>query len=222
MISDKQVLTPRMVEPLGLTDWRVMTSALHARFATGTFATGLQLVDRLGVVAEEMDHHPDVDLSYPVVDVRITSHDVGGITQRDVRLAQRISEIAADLGVTARPAELQVLELALDTSDHERIKPFWKAVLGYVDGPSPDELAYPGGRVPLLWFQASLPHEEPRQRWHLDIRVPPEQVQPRIDAALAAGGTLVSEHGVPSFWVLADPDGNRACLTTWRGRDDDA
>ena len=40
----------------------------------------------------------------------------------------------------------------------------------------------------------------------------------RIDAALAAGGTLVSDAEAPSFWVLADPQGNRACLCTWQDR----
>jgi 4a-hydroxytetrahydrobiopterin dehydratase len=43
-------------------------------------------------------------------------------------------------------------------------------------------------------------------------------VRPRIDAALAAGGTLVTEEHAPAFWVLADADGNRACLTTWQDR----
>ena len=74
------------------------------------------------------------------------------------------------------------------------------------------------GDVPALWFQDTEDHEEPRQRFHLDVWVPPEQVQPRIDAALAAGGTLASDAEAPSFWVLADPDGNKACLCTWQDR----
>jgi 4a-hydroxytetrahydrobiopterin dehydratase len=68
-------------------------------------------------------------------------------------------------------------------------------------------------------FQSTEPHEEPRQRFHLDIRVPPEVAGPRIDAALAAGGTLVSDEGAPAFVVLADRQGNKACITTGRGRD---
>jgi len=50
------------------------------------------------------------------------------------------------------------------------------------------------------------------------VWVDPSQVQPRIDAALAAGGSLVSDEEAPSFWVLADPDGNRMCLCTWQDR----
>lgn len=48
--------------------------------------------------------------------------------------------------------------------------------------------------------------------------VEPAQVRPRIDAALAAGGSLVSDEAAPSFWVLADPEGNRVCLCTWQDR----
>ena len=97
---------------------------------------------------------------------------------------------------------------------------FWAAVLAteHLSGPDfGDELRDPADGLPAVWFQASG-SEEPRQRWHLDLWVDPAQVQPRIAAALAAGGTLVSDAEAPSFWVLADPQGNRACLCTWQDR----
>ena len=112
------------------------------------------------------------------------------------------------------------LEFALDTPARESILPFWAAVLAmeYPSGPDfGDELRDPADGLPTMWFQTSG-SEEPRQRWHLDLWVDPAQVQPRIDAALAAGGTLVSDAEAPSFWVLADPEGNRACLCTWQDR----
>jgi 4a-hydroxytetrahydrobiopterin dehydratase len=74
------------------------------------------------------------------------------------------------------------------------------------------------GDLPTIWFQATDPHETPRQRFHLDIRVPPEVAQQRIAAALDAGGTLVSDERAPAFVVLADPDGNQVCVCTWQGR----
>jgi 4a-hydroxytetrahydrobiopterin dehydratase len=58
-----------------------------------------------------------------------------------------------------------------------------------------------------------------RNRIHLDVDVPPELAQLRIDAALAAGGTMVYTDQAPAFWVLADPEGNEACICTWQGRD---
>jgi 4a-hydroxytetrahydrobiopterin dehydratase len=80
------------------------------------------------------------------------------------------------------------------------------------------DLHDPYGKAPLIWFQRSG-DEEPRQRWHPDLWVEPSEVAPRIEAALAAGGSLVSDAAAPSFWVLADPEGNRVCLCTWQGRE---
>ena len=214
-------MTPKDVGAAGLDDWRMLFWALHARYRTRDFATALRLVDQIGAAAEEMGHHPDLDLRWGQVHVRLYSHDVFGVTERDVRLARRISEIAAGLGVTADTSAPQVLEIALDAADPEAVKPFWRAVLGVQDSPLHDELIDRRGILPTLWFQQTDPHEEPRQRFHLDIRVPPEEAFARVEAALAAGGTLVSDDRAPTFWVLADPEGNKACVTTWLGRGED-
>lgn len=214
----KQTLSPQDIEGEGLADWRVLFNALHARFKTGSFASGLDLVNRIGAAAEERNHHPDIDLTYPQVDVRLSSHDVGGVTRRDIELASAISGFAADLGAEAAPGEVQVLELALDSADHEEIKPFWEVVLGMQRSEQFDELVDNSGRLPTLWFQETDPHDPPRQRFHLDIRVPPEVAEARVQAALDAGGTLVSDERAPAFWVLADAQGNKACVTTWQGR----
>ncbi|GCD91998.1 4a-hydroxytetrahydrobiopterin dehydratase [Nocardioides sp. LS1] len=203
----------------GLDDWRWMLRALHARFRTGDFVTGLRLATAITEAAEEMDHHPDLDLRYPHLNVRLSSHDVGGVTDRDLRLARRISELAAEAGVAADPASVQVLELALDTADLERVRPFWLAALGMSETASPDELVDKGGSLPTLWFQETDPHDEPRQRFHVDITVPPEVAPGRIEAALAAGGTLVSAAREPAFTILADAEGNKACVCTSAGRD---
>jgi 4a-hydroxytetrahydrobiopterin dehydratase len=214
-----QILSLRDVEAEGLSDWRLLFSALHARFRTRSFAAGLELVNRIGEEAEAMNHHPDLDLRYPHLNVRLTSHDSGGVTARDIRLARKISEFAASANVAADPSAVSVLELALDSEDYRAIKPFWRAVLALRDSLAEEELVDPDGALPTLWFQETDAHEPPRQRFHVDVRVPPEVARERIDAALAAGGTLVSEEHAPSFWVLADAQGNKACVTTGEGRD---
>jgi 4a-hydroxytetrahydrobiopterin dehydratase len=212
-------LTFDEVEAAGLTDWRQLFEALHTRFRTGDFATGLRLVTRIGELAEEANHHPDVDLRYPHVNVKLFSHDVFGVSSRDVELARRISAAAAELGVPAEPSVTAVVEIGLDTWNYEEIKPFWRAVLGMDDHPTFDEeLRDLAGALPTLWFQETDPHDEPRQRFHLDVRVPPEIAEERIAAAVAAGGTLVADEHAPRFWVLADAQGNKACVTTGRGR----
>ncbi|MFC5010252.1 VOC family protein [Nocardioides plantarum] len=217
--ADRLLLDGHDVETERLADWRILFWRLHARFATGDFATGVRLVEAIGEAAATADHHPDVDLTYAAVDVRLSSHDVGGVTQRDVRLAREISAAAGRLGATPRPDQVSVLELGLDTADFGGVKAFWAALLGYEPSPHHEaELVDPDGTMPTIWAQSTDPHETPRQRWHLDLRVPPEVVEARIRAALDAGGTLVSDERAPAFWVLADAQGNQACLTTWLGR----
>ena len=219
-MTDTRNLSFAEVEAAGLTDWRQLFEALRTRFLTGDFATGLDLVGHIGALAEEADHHPDVDLRYPHVNVTLFSHDVFGVTAGDVALARAISKAAADLDVEADPMAVSVVELALDTWDHTEIKPFWAAVLGMVDSPESDEAVYdPSGSLPTLWFQHTTPHAEPRQRFHLDVRVPADVAEARIAAALAAGGTLVSDDRAPRFVVLADAQGNKACVTTGLGRE---
>lgn len=208
------------VEAEGVDDWRILFSALHARFLTGDFATGLRLVAAIGAEAEAMNHHPDLDLRYPHLNVKLTSHDAGGVSDRDIRLARRISELAAAEGVAADPSVVSVLEIGLDTPDHTAIKPFWAAVLGLQGSTAYDaELVDPDGALPSVWFQPTDAHPEPRQRFHLDLRVPPEVAAGRVEAALAAGGVLVSDQAAPTFWVLADSDGNKVCICTCEGRD---
>jgi 4a-hydroxytetrahydrobiopterin dehydratase len=57
-----------------------------------------------------------------------------------------------------------------------------------------------------------------RNRFHLDISVPHDVAEQRIAATLAAGGTLVSDRRAKAFWILADADGNEACICTWQDR----
>jgi len=101
MSDATQILTPDQVSAHVLSDWQQSQDTLQAVFATGDFATGLALVDRIGEAAEAANHHPDLTLTYPTVAVTLTSHDVGGITRRDIDMARRISELAAEASVQA-------------------------------------------------------------------------------------------------------------------------
>ena len=218
MNDPQKVLYYDQVMAEGLADWRFFLMKLHGRFRTGSFVKGLELVTRITEAAEEANHHPDVVLTYPQVDVDLQSHDVHGVTSRDIDLARRISEIAAERGVEPAPREVSTLELGLDVPDGEVVKPFWAAVLGYDDQPF-HQVEDPSGRNNTLWFQeAPEATGEVQQRFHLDIVVPREVAEERVQAALAAGGTLVTEEFVPSFWVLADVHGNKVCVCTADGR----
>ena len=105
-------LTGQQVLDADLADWRLMVRSLHARFATGDFATGLGAGqrDRRGRRGDEPP--PRRRPALPAPDVRLTSHDVGAVTERDVELARRISAAAADArGGRASRAAVSVSEL---------------------------------------------------------------------------------------------------------------
>lgn len=211
-------LTHDDVLAAGLDDWRQLLYGIRARFRTGDFATGLALVERIGAAAEEADHHPDLSLSYAEVIVTLSSHDVRGITSRDVDLARRISGFAADLGATADVSGLTQVEPGLDTAAGERLAPFYAALLGgEVRNGEPVD---PSGQVPGIWFQepgedgATLPPTDHQQRWHLDVWVPHDDAERRLQAVLDAGGRLVSDAEAPAYWVVEDADGNRSCICT--------
>jgi len=202
-----------------LDDWRMLAQALHARFRTGDFVTGLAFVTAVAEAAEQANHHPDVTLTYTYVDLSLISHDVGHLTRRDTDLARRISEIAGERGIHTEPSVVTEVELALDTADLAAVAPFWAALLtGTTDSVDGDDVVDPSGRVPLLWFQHTDAHETPRQRFHIDLWVPHDVADERIATAVAAGGRVVDDSSAPAFVVLADPDGNRACVCTCLGR----
>ena len=141
------------------------------------------------------------------------------MTQQDVDLARRITEIAAEQAVDADPGSITTIELALDTAHAATIAPVWAALLtGSTEaqgrGTIGDDVRDATGRVPILWFQDTDEHETPRQRFHVDVWVPPEVAEQRIAAAVAAGGIVVDDSQAPSYTVIADQDGNKACVCT--------
>lgn len=227
--EDMEMLTTQEIVDAGLDDWRKLGQAFHARFLTGDFVTGLRFVTAVAEAAEATGHHPEVTLTYPLVDLTLISHDalvraddgaaerrVSWVTQRDIDLARRISEIAQEQGITAEPSAVTRIELALDTADVAAVGPFWAALLtGDTDSRQGDDVRDPTGRVPILWFQDTDAHETPRQRFHIDLWIPHDVAEERIAVAVAAGGRVVDDTNGPSFVVLADPEGNRVCVCTF-------
>ncbi|MEV0201222.1 4a-hydroxytetrahydrobiopterin dehydratase [Nonomuraea sp. NPDC050691] len=131
-------LTGQQIADEGLDGWAYLLGGLQTRIHTGNFATGLSVVNAIGAAAEEMNHHPDLTLRYTHVDVRLTSHDVRAVTERDIRLSRAVSAIAADAGVRLESSDVSRLELALDTPARESILPFWGAVPAMEHPPGPD------------------------------------------------------------------------------------
>lgn len=205
-------LTPRQFHgAAGTGDWTVLRTGACAAFRTGSFTRGVELVQAIARVADAANHHPDVDLRYATVIVRLWSHDVDGLSERDVGMARSVSDEARRLGVDADPGVVQGVQIAVDAVDVAAIEPFWRAVLGYRQRGAGD-LVDRAGRGPAVWFrQVEERVEEPRprrNRVHVDVAVPADVAPSRVAAALEAGGVLVSDAHAPTWWTLADPEGN--------------
>lgn len=76
-----------------LSDWSLDGRAIVAEYTFRDFSDALIFVNTVAQEAEQLNHHPDIDIRYNKVKMLLTSHDAGGITRRDTRMATRISDI---------------------------------------------------------------------------------------------------------------------------------
>ena len=223
------MLRGEQIADADLTDWRKLAQGLHARYVIDDFGAGARFVAAVGEAGDALGHHPRAVIGTGYVDLELvtddaiyrddegTEHVVEWVTQQDVDLARRITEIAADHRVEADPASVSDIELGLDTAHSATIAPVWAALLtGSAEaqgrGTPSDEIRDATARVPNLWFGDADEHENPRQRFHLEVYVAPEVAEQRIAAAVAAGGTVVDDSNAPSLTVIADQDGNRGVV----------
>jgi 4a-hydroxytetrahydrobiopterin dehydratase len=179
-------------------------------------------VNRIGDLPAAESRPPEILLTSSQVIVTLPNSDTGGVTASDIDLAREISVIAGDAGLHADTAQLIQVEFALDTAASDRVAPFYEALLDGVPAGihSKGDLVDPSGQVnTLLWWQEPRndgrfppPESAVDQRWHLDVWVSHDEAVSRIQTAISAGGRLVPDAAAPSYWVLEDPDGNRACV----------
>ena len=105
------MLTGAQIAEANLTDWRKLGQGLHARYLVGDFGTGVRFVAAVGEAGDALGHHPRVTMGDGYVDLKLISDDavyrdndgnehvVEWVTQQDVDLARRITEIAAEQAV---------------------------------------------------------------------------------------------------------------------------
>jgi 4a-hydroxytetrahydrobiopterin dehydratase len=77
-----------------LQGWQKNGTAIQRVFRFPDFKAAMQFVNRVADAAEKANHHPDIDIRYNTVTMSLVSHDSGGVTQRDVRMAGVIDKIA--------------------------------------------------------------------------------------------------------------------------------
>jgi len=78
-----------------LPGWKKNGNAIERVFQFSNFVEAMQFVNQIAEAAEAINHHPDMHISYSKVTLVLVSHDSGGVTQRDIRMAGKINEIAA-------------------------------------------------------------------------------------------------------------------------------
>lgn len=98
--STSPPMTPRLSDleiqrALGsLPGWSRRGTMLTKTFAWPTFARGIEFVDRVAKAADAANHHPDIDIRYSKVTCTLSTHDAGGITEKDLELAGEIERLA--------------------------------------------------------------------------------------------------------------------------------
>lgn len=212
--ADQDVL-PEADAVVAMPKWRLVQGRMHLVVRFADFRRAASFVAKIGEMAEDADHHPEIDIRWNRVHLALSSPDVDGITCRDVRLANAIVPVIKIFGGAIDPAPFSETRITIDTADVQAIRPFWAAIYGYGqrDG---DELVDPARALPRIWFKPSGVSPLERNRVHLDIFVPADQADERIQAAVAAGGRVINSGQAPAWWVLADAEGNEACVCTWQ------
>jgi 4a-hydroxytetrahydrobiopterin dehydratase len=213
-VLDAEEITRQLAD---LPGWRFAAAAIHASYDAPDFRAALRLVGEIGDAAETMNHHPDIDLRWRTVRLSCSTHSAGGVTQLDVELAHQIHVAAGAAGAKAAAPPPRRWELALDAADPDAVRPFWREALGYVEVTLPDgtvELQDPSGMGAALWFQRMDPPRVGSDRFHLDVYREGDEAPALRDRLLELGGRLVSDEHAPHWWVVADPEGNLACICT--------
>jgi 4a-hydroxytetrahydrobiopterin dehydratase len=204
----------------GLPDWRYRLGGLVTAYKAPTAAAALELIADVGRLAEEQNHHPDLDWRYNRVFIRFTSHDAGGeVTERDTRAAAAVSAAASAVGAAAEPGLYRTVELAIDTADAATISEVWRVALGYKRVEGGNDLVDPFGRGPNVWFQETpTPNSS---RIHVDVHWSKAESGPVLEKTAATGASMNRDHA-PDWVVVTDVQGNRLCLCTEEGYDPEA
>jgi 4a-hydroxytetrahydrobiopterin dehydratase len=229
MTSDEPLSRPEASAAVEAPGWRHLLGTFAASVAVSSMSQALEIAAAAERACDgDADQHLRVDVRPARVELVLQAASIGQVTARDAELAARITAAVQQLGSAISPPTgparpVQALELAIDALDIAAIRPFWKAVLAYTDEPGRDgpeaAIVDPAWQGPAIWFQQMDEPRPQRNRIHFDITVAHDEAEARVQAALDAGGILVSAAAARAFWILADAEGNEVCVCTWQDRD---
>jgi 4a-hydroxytetrahydrobiopterin dehydratase len=198
----------------GVEDWRVLFWGAHAVYRTASFTQAAELVSAIAEAARAVGHDPDVDVRPEGVTIRTCSRPDGALSRRDAELAAAISTVAHGMGLEPDPASLVVVGIAVAQDAGVDTRPFWEAVTGY-QRVGDEDLTDPLRRGPHLWFHELTSPRPGRGRTHIDVSVPADQAEKRVQAAIAAGGRIADDSYAPRWWSIASPDNHGVDIAGW-------
>lgn len=198
----------------GVADWRVTATGPQAVFTATSLAHAASLVAPIVAAAERHDVEPDIDGRAEGVIVRVPYRSPDGIPAAAPAFAAEVSRAAEELRLTADPSRAQSIGIYVAQHSGADVRPFFVAALGYEPFGDTDAID-PLRCGPQLAFNPIIGDVPSRGRTHLDVFVPADQAQARVDAALAAGGRLVDDSHAPAWWSLASPDNHGVDIASW-------
>ena len=77
-----------------LRGWRLDVDTIKKEYQFPSFPKAIKFINKVAEISEEADHHPDIVISFRKVILSLSTHDEGGITQKDFRLAERLEKTA--------------------------------------------------------------------------------------------------------------------------------
>lgn len=199
-------------------DWRVTGTGPQAVFTARSLAHAAALVAPVVAAAERAGVLPDVDVRPEGVVVRIPNRGAESIPAAAAQFAAAVSRAAAELQLTPDPSLTQSIGLYVAQHSEADVRPFFTAALGY-DPLGDTDAVDPLRCGPQLAFNPITGDAPARGRTHLDVFVPADQAQARVDAALAAGGRLADDSYAPAWWSLASPDNHGVDIASWTDTD---
>ncbi len=197
-------------------DWSVLFGAmacypgLSPRQAAELAAAAARLADAAGI-ALMIDLRPEAVVFDSGKD---QWEEVAGF----VDLASAVQNAARAAGLTADNSRVRFVQAGIDAVDIPSVREFWRTVLGYVHAPNSGytDLYDPRQLNPVVFFQpmdaTEVERRGQRNRIHVELLMPSDQLQARADAAVAAGGRILEEERSPDRFRLADPEGNEVVL----------
>jgi 4a-hydroxytetrahydrobiopterin dehydratase len=218
-MTEKRVTARAFHDARGVEAWRVLFWGAYAFYPTPSFAAGARFVDKIAEAAQAAGHYPDVDLRPEGVTIRTFSREDGALSERDIELARKVSAAARELGLEPDPSQVQAVGIAVAHDAIVDVRPFWAAALGY-RYLGPEDAIDRHRRNPHLWFHELDPPKPGRGRVHIDVSVPADQAEARVEAALAAGGRIADASHAPNWWVLASPENHGVDIAAWPDTED--